>query len=519
MARYFTTPIYYVNANPHIGHIYTTLMTDIIARAIRLHTGQEVYFVTGTDEHADKVKSAADASGVPVKEWCDTHAQGFQDAFSFFGIKNDDFIRTTEDRHKETVLANIGYLIGKGDVYEGEFEGWYDEGQEEYVTEHAAKKTDYKSSITGRPLQRRKEKNWFFKLNKYREAILEHIRSTGNFITPNQRANEIIARLEGEINDIPITRKVPGGGWGISLPNDPEQVVYVWIDALFNYRSALNTGDDELIKKLWPPTHIIAKDILWFHAVVWPALLIALERPLPERIHAHSFWVHDQRKMGKSSNNFVSIEGLRKLAKQVGADGIRYYLASQGPWDASDASFNEEDVFSLYNTDLARGFGNLVNRVGKLIETYRNNKLVRPGDDFPDYMETVTDGFDAIKQLIKSGKDAQDLNISKLVRRANKVIDGANKMLSEMEPWKLAKQDNPESQEKFDWCMVCAVQMIQIAAAMLHPICPEGTARLQREWNLNSFESLGSCSPILTGHEISGPLTLYPVAEAELAVV
>jgi len=519
MTKYLTTPIYYVNANPHIGHCYTTLMADIAARALRLHTDEETRFVTGTDEHADKVKSAAETAEVPVAEWCETHARNFQHAFAAFNIRYDDFIRTTEDRHKETVLANIGYLMGKGDVYEGEFEGWYDAGQEEYVTEHAAKKTNYKSSITGRPLERRKEKNWFFRLSKYREAILQHIRSTEDFITPNQRANEIIARLEGEINDIPITRKVPGGGWGISLPNDPEQVIYVWIDALFNYRSALNDGSDKLTKKFWPPIHIIAKDILWFHAVVWPALLIALDRPLPERIHAHSFWVHDNRKMGKSSNNFVSIEGLSKLAGQVGTDGIRYYLASQGPWDAADTSFNAEDVFALYNADLARGFGNLVNRVGKLIETYRGNRLVRPSEDFPDYMEFATDGFAVIKQLVKSGRDAQQLNIPKLVRRANKVVDAANKMLSEMEPWKLAKQDDPESQEKFDWCMVCAVQMIQIAAAMLHPICPEGTARLQREWNLNSFESLGSCSPILTGHEISGPLTLYPVAEAELAIV
>jgi len=519
MAKYLTTPIYYVNANPHIGHIYTTLMTDIAARALRQHTSHEVLFVTGTDEHADKVSAAAGKAEVPVNEWCDTHALNFQDAFAAFNIRHDDFIRTTEDRHKETVLANIGYLIGKGDVYEGEFEGWYDEGQEEYVTEHAARKADYKSRITGRPLERRTEKNWFFKLSKYREAILRHIKTTEDFITPEQRANEIIARLEGDINDIPITRKVPGGGWGISLPDDPEQVVYVWIDALFNYRSALNTGDDELTKKFWPPTHIIAKDILWFHAVVWPALLIALERPLPERIHAHSFWVHDQRKMGKSSNNFVSIEGLNRLAEQVGIDGLRYYLASQGPWEASDTSFDVEEVFALYNANLARGFGNLVNRVGKLIETYRGNKLIRPDNDFPNYMEIATNGFAVIKQLVKSSKDAQALKVPKLIRRANKVVDAANKLLSDMEPWKLAKQDDSESQEKFDWCMITAVQMIQIAAAILHPICPEGTTRLQREWNLNSFNELGSCSPILTGHEISGPLALYPVAEVELAVV
>jgi len=514
MARYLTTPIYYVNANPHIGHVYTTLMTDIAARALRLYTDQEVYFVTGTDEHADKVKSAADAAEIPVQEWCDTHAQNFQDAFSSFDIQSNDFIRTSEDRHKETVLANIGYLIGKGDVYEGEFEGWYDTVQEEYVTEHAAKKADYKSHITGKPLERRTEKNWFFRLSKYREAILKHIKSTEDFITPNQRANEVIARLEGEINDIPITRKVPGGGWGISLPHDTEQVVYVWIDALFNYRSALNDGSNKLTNKFWPPTHIIAKDILWFHAVVWPALLIALEHPLPKRIHAHSFWVHDSRKMGKSSSNFVSIEGLHKLAEQVGTDGIRYYLASQGPWDAAGVSFNEEDVFVLYNTDLARGFGNLVNRVGKLVETHRDNKLVRPDSDFPDYY--IEDAI--IEQLVKSSRDAHDLRIPKLVCRANRVIDAANKLLSDMEPWKLVKQDNPESQEKFDWCMIAAVQMIQIAAALLHPICPKGTTRLQEEWNLKSYQNLNPCLSILTGHEISGPLTLYPIADP-LAVI
>ena len=488
------------------------------ARALRLYADEQVHFVTGTDEHADKVKAAAISAGVPVEEWCDTHAQNFRDAFAAFGVRNDDFIRTTERRHRETVILHVSYLIGKGDVYEDDFEGWYNAGQEEYVTEHAAQKSDYKCPITDRPLERRKEKNWFFKLSKYREAILAHVRSTPDFITPEQRRNEVIKRLEGEINDIPITRKVPDGSWGISLPSEPEQVVYVWIDALFNYISALSDKNSKQTEEIWPPTHIIAKDILWFHAVVWPALLIALDLPLPERIHAHSFWVHDQRKMGKSSSNFVSIEGLKKLAEQVGIDGIRYYLAAQGPWGASDANFDAEEVFALYNSNLAKGFGNLVNRVGKLIETYRDNKLVRPESDFPDYIETATGGFSALKQLVKSGKDARNLNIPKLVRRANIVINDANKLLSDMEPWKLAKQNDPESQEKFDWCMVCAVQMIQIAAALLHPICPEGTTRLQQKWNLKSYQNLGPCLPILTGHEISGPLTLYPVADA-LAVV
>ncbi|CAE7867576.1 metG, partial [Symbiodinium necroappetens] len=275
---YVTTPIYYVNDAPHIGHCYTTLLADVLARFHRL-AGRDVFFLTGTDEHAEKVVTSAEQRGLTPIEWADRNADAFREAFGLMGFSNDDFIRTTEDRHKEKVTAYIAELQERGDVELGEYEGWWDPSQEEYVTENEAREHEFKSPVTGKDLVKRTEHNYFFRLSKYADRLQAHIEANPGFILPESRRNEVLGRIKQGLRDVPISRAIdeadPSSTWGIRMPGDEGHRVYVWIDALFNYLSVVDTGDRG---KYWPAqAHLIAKDILWFHAVIWPCMLMALD--------------------------------------------------------------------------------------------------------------------------------------------------------------------------------------------------------------------------------------------------
>lgn len=299
---YITTPIYYVNDRPHLGHLYSTTVADIVARWHRLN-GDDVLFLTGTDEHAAKVADVAAAHDVSPLGWADQNAAIFRQTFAEFGISNDDFIRTTEPRHMERVRSYVAALLQSGDVYRGQYQGWYDPGQEEYIPESRAAALGFRSPITDRPFVRRTEDNYFFRLSGYRDRLLQLLRDQPDFVQPEARRNEVIARIEEGLHDVPISRT--GTSWGIRVPGDEQHTVYVWIDALFNYVTAVDTPER---RAYWPAdVHIIAKDILWFHAVIWPALLMALQGTsqfpwltLPRRIHAHSFWISAGQKMSKS---------------------------------------------------------------------------------------------------------------------------------------------------------------------------------------------------------------------------
>ena len=263
---YVTTPIYYVNDRPHIGHVYTTTVADVLARVHRLR-GDDTFLLTGTDEHAAKVVDAARERDLTPQAWADRNAEQFRSTFERLGAENDDFIRTSEPRHTEKVEAYIRELIESGNVYEGEYEGWYDAGQEEYVPENKAKETDYRSAITGTPLLRKREKNYFFRLSDYGERLLERIEGGEFLVQPDARRNEVVSRIREGLNDIPISR-TGAEGWGIPIPGDPEQTIYVWIDALFSYLSTVDTPER---RRYWPAqVHLIGKEILWFHAVIWP---------------------------------------------------------------------------------------------------------------------------------------------------------------------------------------------------------------------------------------------------------
>lgn len=367
---YVTTPIYYVNDRPHIGHCFTTVVADVLARAHRL-MGREVFFLTGTDEHAEKVLTAAAERGLSPRAWADQNAAEFRRAFGVMGCGYDDFIRTSEDRHKTRASAFIARLVESGDIELGDYVGWWDPSQEEYLTETVAKESGYLSPVSGKPLEKRVEKNYFFRLSRYEARLRAHIESNPGFIEPEARRNEVLGRLKQGLQDVPVSRQLKDGddgSWAVLMPGDPGHRVYVWIEALLNYVTAVDEAGRE---KWWPAgVHVMAKDILWFHAVIWPAMLMALGKELPGCVYAHAYYVAEGRKMSKSLGNFIEIDTLEGYIERYGLDALRWYLSVKGPLGANDADFAFANFVESYNADLANGIGNAASRVSNMIEKY-----------------------------------------------------------------------------------------------------------------------------------------------------
>ena len=469
---YVTTPIYYVNDRPHIGHVYTTTLADVLARYHRL-LGHDVFFLTGTDEHAAKVVDAAAERDLTPQAWADQNAAAFQTTFRKLGLSNDDFIRTSQDRHKQRVVDYVQRLLDAGDVYEGEYEGWYDAGQEEYVPENKAAEYDFKSPINGRPLVRKAETNYFFRLSAYQQKLLDVIDANPLFVQPEARKNEVLNRIREGLNDVPISRSGTGG-WGIQMPGDSEQTIYVWIDALMNY---LTTVDTDKRLRYWPPQHhLIAKDILWFHAVIWPAILMALDRPLPHQVYAHSFWISEGRKMSKTLGNFIDLEKIDQYVEEFGLDALRYYLVSQGPLGATDADFAHDKFVDVYNTDLANTLGNCAARVTNMIVRYFEGKV--PPVTHPDQnalalrarAEALVGGItDAINKVALSSATG-------LAMELIRAIDGYIELT---QPFKLAKDESKRDQ--LGTILYYCAESLRIASLPLVAVLPD---RIQQLWLL-----------------------------------
>lgn len=473
---YITTPIYYVNDRPHIGHVYSTTIADILARCHRLK-GDDVFFLTGTDEHAAKVVDAAAERGMTPQAWADLNAKQFQDTFERLGISNTDFIRTSQDRHKRKVVQYIRQLIASGDVYVGEYEGWYDTGQEEYLPENKAAEYDYKSPINGKPLVRKKEKNDFFALKKYQEPLRELIQHK-NYILPAARRNEILARIDEGLHDVPISR-TGARGWGIAVPDDPEQTIYVWIDALFNYISAI---DNDEHRYYWPAqVHLIAKDILWFHAVIWPAMLMALGTQPgmdwltpPNRVYAHSFWISEGQKMSKSLGNFIDLEKIDQYVETFGLDALRYYLATQGPMGTTDSDFSEAKFIDVYNADLANTLGNCSNRISNMTKRYFNSCLpepCEPGEDderityWTNHVQVTTN-----RSIREAAKHLDELDLNGLCDACLSVVRAVDRCIDQTEPFKLARQK--ENLPAVGTVLYTCAEALRIAALWLWPVMP-----------------------------------------------
>ncbi len=505
---YVTTPIYYVNDRPHIGHCYTTLIADVAARAQRL-IGRDVFFLTGTDEHAEKVsKTAAENDKTPM-EWATINAERFKEAFAFMNFSNDDFVRTTEDRHKTKAVEYIQKLLDQGDIELGDYEGWYDPSQEEYLTEMVAKEHDFKSPVTGRPLEKRIEQNYFFKLDKYEGWLREQIESGEIRVLPEARKNEVLGRLKQGLRHVPVSRKIKEGDadWGIKMPGNDEHRIYVWIEALCNY---LTIVDHDERQKYWngEVVHLMAKDILWFHAIIWPAILHALKKQPPKTVYAHAYWIAEGKKMSKSLGNFIEIDQLHAYAEKYSLDALRWFLTTQGPLGANDADFAHNRFIEVYNADLANSIGNSTSRVGNMFNKYFGGQVkgICNGEfGFPGGSSLQT----ALIALENAGKKVDDPDRTyKLAEFANQAVDNAvcaletvdlgamldagrsivrhvDDFISYSAPFTLAKQLDAldDGEHALSSILYSCAEALRIATLLLWPAMPEKMAELWRNWN------------------------------------
>jgi methionine--tRNA ligase len=479
--RYITTPIYYVNDRPHIGHVYTTTLCDVYARAMRA-LQHDVFFLTGTDEHGVKVEQAAIEKGISPQELADQNSAEFRSIMDMFELTIDDFIRTTDPEHTKQVQAFVSTLLERGDIYLGTFEGWYDVGQEEYHTETSARDLEYKSPVSGKPLVRSSEKNYYFKLSAYQKQIEELFQKNPNFVRPESRRNEVLGRLREGLQDVPISRT--NFSWGIPLPDDEEHVIYVWIDALFNYITALGLGDVESERfqargKYWPATyHVIGKEILWFHAVIWPAVLMALDLPLPNCVYTHSFWIHDGRKMSKSLGNFIDLETIETYVQKYGIDSWRYFLTTHGPLGATDADFVSAKFHDIYNAHLVNTIGNCASRVTAMIEKYFGGEIP---SEFQDGQRITFDGFDWIATCAATSTnwsgDMERFALAQATEKAMELIRNVDLFINDTAPFKLAKDES----KRFELGAILyqCIETIRVASVLLAPIIPAKMEELQ----------------------------------------
>ncbi|QDU42191.1 Methionine--tRNA ligase [Symmachiella dynata] len=534
---YVTTPIYYVNDRPHLGHVYTTMVADVVARYHRL-IGDETFFLTGVDEHAAKVSEKAAEMGMTPQAWADQNAAAFREVFERLEITNNDFVRTSSEHHKAAVSRYVQALLDSGDVYQGDYVGWYDAGQEEYVPDNKALQNDYKSEVNGKPLIRKSEKNYFFKLESYREPLLAFYAQRDAegvpFVQPDARRNEIVNRIK-EMDDVPISRS-GSGGWGIPVPGEEEQTIYVWIDALFNYLTFVDTDADSPMgdrRQFWQAgaVHFIAKDILWFHAAIWPALLLALQKcpgfewvNLPRQVYSHSYWVSDSgQKMSKSLGNFLDPAAIDNYVETFGLDALRYFLSTRGPLGVSDSAFSPELFIEVYNSDLANTFGNSCSRVANMIGKYFDGQLPAPlpADD-PAYLP--------LKQSDWAGEYMRHFDVLDLTRAGDAALQpvrDVDSFIEQTQPFRMAKDET--QRPAVGTVLYQCTEALRIASVLLWPFVPDACeifwqrigcgayADMLADNGSGHWEQLTTWGQLKSGTPIEKGAALFPRYDAERA--
>ncbi|KAG2759571.1 hypothetical protein JG687_00004930 [Phytophthora cactorum] len=466
---YLTTAIHYTNGLPHMGHAYENVCSDVISRYHRVF-GRDVYFLTGTDEHGQKIAQTAEAAGVTPQQLVDKYAGIFQQLTKDLNMSNDNFIRTTSDVHKKFAQWLFQQALDKGDVYLGTYEGWYNVREEMFVTETEAQLTDYKDPTTGTPFKKMQEQSYFFKMSKYQDRLVKHIEENPDFLQPEVRRQELLRRLKEPLQDLSASRNT--FTHGIPLLNDPEHVLYVWFDALANYLAAIGYPDGP-DARYWPANvHIIGKDITWFHCVIWPCILMSTGIPLPKRVFAHGFVnAKDGSKMSKSIGNVIDPY---EMMEKYGLESFRYFIVRSAKF-GQDMPFSEDDLINIHNSELADTLGNLVHRTVNICKKYSNGVVPDAKADKP---------FD-IYELLKNSEDSyKDFSLQNACITIINALKDTNKYLTEKEPWHMK-----ENEPRLVVVRTC-LEAIYVLAHYLSPIIPKTTQVI--------FEKLGTAPTTLT---------------------
>tara|TARA_B100001179_G_scaffold30840_1_gene18824 strand:- start:3172 stop:5040 length:1869 start_codon:yes stop_codon:yes gene_type:complete len=495
---YITTPIYYVNDDPHIGHAYTTILADVLSRYHR-NAGEETLFLTGLDEHGQKVQQAASDRDVAPQQHCDEMAPRFTRLWKKLHISNDDFIRTTENRHKRVVQDILERVYANGDIYEDEYEGLYSVSEERFITDKEAESGEF------RDIKELKEKNYFFKMGNYQQALIDHISSHPTFIQPEHRKNEITGFLKQPLNDLCISRPKSRLNWGIELPFDSNYVTYVWFDALINYITAAGFGSDqESFSKWWPASyHLIGKDILTTHAVYWPTMLMSAKIELPESIFAHGWWLMGESKMSKSMGNVIDP---MDLIDDYGVDPVRYYLMREMVL-GHDANFTLESFIKRYNSDLANDFGNLLSRITTLVKKNFAGILPEPGELTQPELDIRSSAEDLVELV---NDKIRSMNINDAIEEIFQFIRSVNRYMEYQAPWKLVKEDKSSAGR----VLYTAAESLRISAMLLSPVMPNRTRDLFHTLNNDSVSpKWGGLQP---GRELRHHEPLFPRIELKM---
>ena len=494
---YITTPIYYPSAKPHMGHAYSSIIADFFARFKRMD-GFNVHFLTGTDEHGLKIQRAAEKKNVKPLDFCDEISKTFRDLSQTLNLSNTDFIRTTEERHKKTVQHLWTELEKNDEIYLSKYSGWYSISDEAYYNEdEIIDKSGKKiAKSSGSLVEWIEEESYFFRLSKWQDKLLDYYEKNADFISPKSRKNEVVSFVKSGLNDLSISRKA--FSWGIKVPNNPDHVIYVWLDALTNYISALNYPDttDLLYKKFWPASvHLIGKDILRFHAVYWPAFLMAAKIPLPNKVYGHGWILSGEEKMSKSKGNILDPID---IINTYGLDPLRYYLIKEVSF-GNDGNISQDKLEDCINSDLANNYGNLCQRVTAFAEKNCSSKIPvikKFNEDDLIMLNKFTENLEKIRNEI----DKQNINfyISFIIS----ALFEANKYFNDQEPWK--KKDD---KDRLNTIVYTALEMIRKISIMLYPIIPDSIDKSLMIFNLSikniNFESIASHDHLRPGNDVN----------------
>ena len=478
---YITTPIYYVNARPHIGHAYTTLACDTIARRHRM-LGHDTFFLTGTDEHGQKIERAAQAAGKTPQQFADEVSNEFRALWDRMGLTYDDFIRTTSERHKRGVQALWRDIRDNGFIYKGSYSGQYCVYDELYV-EVAGPGAPCPEC--GRPTETVQEENYFFKLSAFEEKLLKLYTDQPDFIRPETRRNEVISFVRSGLRDLSVSRST--FKWGIPVPDDPKHVIYVWLDALSNYITALgySAEDHARYDKYWPADlHMIGKEIVRFHCVYWPAFLMAAGLPLPKAVVAHGWLLFEENKMSKSRGNIVRAETILNV---LGGDALRYFLLREVVF-GQDGSFSFDALVQRYNSDLANGLGNLASRTLTMISRYFKGEVPYPSHSAARQAADDEIADVARKTIAEYGSLFDHYQFSRALESAWGLVAAVNKYIVDTEPWTLGEQQDEMSRSRLGTILYTSAEALRIVTALVHPVIPDSTARIWAQLGLGDIK-------------------------------